>query len=55
MKRKKMFETEVSKLQGARTTLESQILAIESASINVSTVNAMKQGNDALKSMHGAL
>ena len=55
LKRKKMFEAEVSKLQGARITLDSQIMALESASINMETVKAMKVGADAMKNIHGNL
>ena len=50
-----MFEAEVMKLQGARITLDSQIMALESASINIATVNAMKKGADAMKTIHGNL
>jgi hypothetical protein len=55
LKRKKMFEAEVAKLQGARITLDSQIIALESASINMETVKAMKVGADAMKHIHGNL
>jgi len=55
LKRKKMFEAEVLKLQGARITLDSQIMALESASINIATVQAMKKGADAMKQIHGNL
>lgn len=53
LKRKKMFEEEVRKLQGARITLDSQIMALESAAINMETVKAMKTGADAMKNIHG--
>lgn len=48
-----MFEEEVRKLQGARITLDSQIMALESAAINMETVKAMKTGADAMKNIHG--
>ncbi len=53
LKRKKMYETEVSKLQGARITLDSQILALESAAVNLETFKAMKAGAGAMKNMRG--
>lgn len=53
LKRKKMYEDEVSKLQGARITLDSQILALESAAVNLETFKAMKAGAGAMKNMRG--
>ena len=53
LKRKKMYEAEVSKLQGARITLDSQILALESAAVNLETFKAMKAGAGAMKNMRG--
>jgi charged multivesicular body protein 4A/B len=53
LKRKKMYEAEVSKLQGARITLDSQILALESAAVNIETFKAMKSGANAMKGMRG--
>lgn len=53
LKRKKMYEAEVSKLQGARITMENQILALESASVNIETFRAMKNGASAMKNMRG--
>jgi charged multivesicular body protein 4A/B len=53
LKRKKMFEAEVSKLQGARITLEAQILALESATVNIQTFQAMKGGANTMKDLRG--
>jgi charged multivesicular body protein 4A/B len=53
LKRKKMYEAEVTKLQGARITLENQIMALESASVNIETFRAMKSGAAAMKQMRG--
>ena len=53
LKRKKMYEAEVSKLQGARITLDSQILALESAAVNIETFKAMKSGANAMKGLRG--
>lgn len=55
LKRKKMYEGEVSKLQGARITLDSQILALESAAVNMETFKAMKSGAAAMKQLHGTI
>jgi charged multivesicular body protein 4 len=55
LKRKKMYESEISKLQGARITLDSQILALESAAVNVQTFKAMETGANAMKGMRGNL
>ena len=55
LKRKKMYEGEVSKLQGARITLDSQILALESAAVNMETFKAMKSGAAAMKQLHGSI
>lgn len=53
LKRKKMYEAEVAKLQGARITLDSQILALESAAVNIETFKAMKSGASAMKGLRG--
>lgn len=53
LKRKKMYENEVAKLQGARITLDSQILALESAAVNLETFKAMQAGAGAMKNMRG--
>lgn len=50
-----MFDAEVAKLQGARITLDAQIMALESSAINMETVKAMKLGADAMKNIHGNL
>ena len=53
LKRKRLFESEINKMQGQRITLESQISAIESAISNTNTFNALKGGNQALKAIRG--
>ncbi|EIM88365.1 vacuolar-sorting protein SNF7 [Stereum hirsutum FP-91666 SS1] len=52
LRRKKMHETELDKLSGTRLQLETQINTLESANINAETMQAMKKGSDALKSIH---
>jgi len=53
LKRKKMYEGEIAKLQGARITLDAQILALESAAVNIETFKAMKAGAGAMKDIRG--
>jgi len=55
LKRKKMAEAEIQKIQGARLTLEKQKVAIESASLNLQVLNAMKHGAATVKKIHGDL
>ncbi|GMK55368.1 hypothetical protein CspeluHIS016_0204240 [Cutaneotrichosporon spelunceum] len=55
LKRKKAFENELDRLGGTRMTLETQVNAIESATLNAETMVAMKRGADALKSIHQGL
>ncbi|KAG8952479.1 ESCRT-III subunit protein snf7 [Tulasnella sp. 424] len=55
LRRKKAHETELERLSGTRLTLETQVNAIESANINATTMDAMKKGADALKTIHGSL
>jgi len=55
LKRKKQYEAQISKVAGARQTLEDQILAIESATMNVETMNAMKLGAAQMAQMHQGL
>lgn len=53
LKRKKMYEAEVHKLQGAKITLESQALALESATGNIEVLKAMKEGANAMSRVRG--
>ncbi len=48
-----MYEAEIVKLQGARITLDSQIMALESASVNITTLKAMSTGAAAMKQLRG--
>ncbi|KAA1466763.1 vacuolar-sorting protein SNF7 [Dentipellis sp. KUC8613] len=54
LRRKKMNETELDRLAGARLQLEMQMNTLESANINAETMAAMKKGSDALKTIHGS-
>ena len=55
LKRKRAYEDQVNKIMGSRMTLETQVMAIENANVNLETMNAMKAGADAMKQIHGAL
>ena len=48
-----MYEAEVHKLQGAKITLESQALALESATGNIEVLKAMKEGANAMSRVRG--
>mmetsp|Transcript_23221 Transcript_23221/g.64385 ORF Transcript_23221/g.64385 Transcript_23221/m.64385 type:complete len:226 (+) Transcript_23221:410-1087(+) len=49
MKRKKLYEQEMAKIQNVRFTLETQVMNLESAQQNAQTYLALKQGNTAMK------
>eukprot|EP01029_Cantina_marsupialis_P021437 TRINITY_DN5129_c0_g2_i1.p1 TRINITY_DN5129_c0_g2~~TRINITY_DN5129_c0_g2_i1.p1 ORF type:complete len:246 (+),score=102.30 TRINITY_DN5129_c0_g2_i1:49-786(+) len=55
LKRKKMYESEISKCSAARLNLEQQINAMESAQINMEAFKAMKQAGGAMQEIHGEL
>lgn len=49
MKRKKMYEAEIDKIENVKMTLETQVMNLESAAQNAETFKAMKSGTDAMK------
>ena len=53
LKRKKLYEAEMAKLQGARITLENQSLALESAAINIQVFKTVELGTKAMKQTRG--
>ena len=55
MKRKKMYEKEITKIDAVQMTLEQQCFNIEGAQANVEAVNAMKVGADQMKTMQQAV
>jgi charged multivesicular body protein 4 len=55
LKRKKAYEGQIEKIGGARMTLETQVMAIENANVNLEAMQAMKAGADAMKSIHGKM
>jgi charged multivesicular body protein 4 len=53
LRRKKQSETEVERLSGQRLQLEQQINTLESANLNLETMQAMKKASDVLAHIHG--
>jgi len=51
LKKKKMFETQIEKLENTRLSLETQIITIENAHIAIQTASAFKKSAQALKNM----
>jgi len=51
MKRKKLYESELDKIQNVKMTLETQVMNLESATQNADTFMALKQGTTAMKSI----
>ena len=49
LKRKKMYEAEVEKIENTKITIETQMIALESAVQNKETLNAMQTANSAMK------
>jgi len=52
LKRKALYLTQIDKLNGARTKLDEQMIAIESASTNLVVLDAMSEGAAAMKSIN---
>jgi charged multivesicular body protein 4 len=48
LKRRKMYEAEVDKIQGSKMTIETQIMSLESSIQNMETFRAMKSGKEAM-------
>ncbi|CAJ0627981.1 3547_t:CDS:2 [Entrophospora sp. SA101] len=51
LKRKKQYETQMEKLSGAKFTIETQVMAIESANVNLETIKAMETVDDTMDSI----
>eukprot|EP01125_Pyxidicula_operculata_P005966 TRINITY_DN2085_c0_g1_i1.p1 TRINITY_DN2085_c0_g1~~TRINITY_DN2085_c0_g1_i1.p1 ORF type:complete len:122 (-),score=36.95 TRINITY_DN2085_c0_g1_i1:392-757(-) len=49
LKRKKAYEAQIEKLGGARSTMETMILAIESATTNLAALTGMTEGARAIR------
>lgn len=55
LKRKKAYEGNIEKINGARMTIETQMMAIENANVNLETMSAMRAGAEAMKNIHGSM
>ncbi|ORE22734.1 hypothetical protein BCV71DRAFT_240899 [Rhizopus microsporus] len=55
LKRKKAYESNIEKINGARMTIETQMMAIENANVNLETMSAMRAGAEAMKNIHGSM
>lgn len=55
LRQKKVYENELDSIAGRKITLETQVNAIESANMNMATMEAMKKGANVLKTIHGKL
>lgn len=55
LKRKKAYESNIEKINGARMTIETQMMAIENANVNLETMGAMRAGAEAMKNIHGSM
>lgn len=55
LKRKKMYEKEVNKINNGVLNLEQQILTLESSSVTVDIVQAMKTGRNAMQSVQSSV
>ncbi|KAI7832888.1 Snf7-domain-containing protein [Kickxella alabastrina] len=52
LKRKRLLESQIDKISGSRMTLETQVMAIEAANVNLETMKAMQKGAEAMKGIH---
>ncbi|CAI5740277.1 unnamed protein product [Peronospora destructor] len=50
-----MYEAEVEKLQGARMTLKTQVMTLESAHVNMETFTALRSGAEQMRAIHGQM
>ncbi|KAF9110780.1 hypothetical protein BGX27_005891 [Mortierella sp. AM989] len=55
LKRKKQYEGQIEKISGSRLTIETQVMAIENANVNLETMKAMRAGAKAMEGIHGAM
>lgn len=53
LKKKKMYEQEIAKLQGSRVAMEKQIISLEGANTNVSTMKMLQQGGKTMQAIRG--
>ena len=52
LKQMKMYEGELTKLDGQQVMLNQQQMSLQSANADVDVINALRQGNQAIKNMN---
>lgn len=55
LKKKKAYDAHIDKINGTRMTIETQVMAIENANVNLETMNALRGGAEAMKNIHGSM
>ncbi|CAM0138232.1 ESCRT-III subunit protein snf7 [Umbelopsis sp. WA50703] len=55
LKKKKAYDAQIDKINGTRMTIETQVMAIENANVNLETMNALRGGAEAMKNIHGSM
>ena len=55
LKRKKIYEQQLNQIMGSRMTIESEVMAIENANVNLEALNAMREGASAMQNIHGSM
>jgi len=52
LKRKRAYESQMEKMAGARSTIETQVIAMENMSVAIETLTAMKMASKAMAGIH---
>jgi len=55
LKRKKLYEQQIEKIEGTRMTIETQVLAIEETSVNVEAMRAIREGASTMRNLHQSM
>ncbi|CAO3660285.1 unnamed protein product [Umbelopsis ramanniana] len=55
LKKKKAYDVHIDKINGTGMTIETQVMAIENANVNLETMNALRGGAEAMKNIHGSM
>ncbi|KAF7720735.1 ESCRT-III subunit protein snf7 [Apophysomyces ossiformis] len=55
LRKKKALESNIERMNNTRFTIETQMMAIENANVNLETMNAMRTGAEAMRNIHGSL
>jgi charged multivesicular body protein 4 len=52
LKRRKAYEAQCEKINGAMTTIETQVMTLENANVSMQAIGAMQEGAKAMKGIH---